>query len=210
MMPFGFSLGVLQQQATNVFVYDTFTDADNTLLENHTPDIDSVGTGWHDFASDLIHIISNQATIATTGSFAVSYFIDTGTTVAVVEADFVGGSDGNAPGLWIRGDRSPLTGYFCGISNSQTSDPILRVFRYNGSFNVEASVTMTGEGGISGVAFHLKVEDTGSNVKVTCTINGSDYTCNFNTTTYNAQTEVGIRLAGGTVDTTVDNFKAYS
>lgn len=46
----------------SIYLWDTFTDTDDTLLENHTPDIDSVGTGWQTVpGKSQLKISSNKA-----------------------------------------------------------------------------------------------------------------------------------------------------
>lgn len=91
--------------ATSFDVQDTFTDTNGTLLTAHTPDTDTVGTGWA--GSGDFEIQSNVAEFVGAGSDAF-IGIDAGVTTGTYEVTITRTS-GNWHGLW-----------FCGNSTSGT------------------------------------------------------------------------------------------
>lgn len=79
------------------YVEDTFTDANGTALESHTPDVDVVGGGWVKVNSSA-DIQSNQLNAA--GGGTIVYTIDTGQSNYVLTITKVAG--GNAASVIFR------------------------------------------------------------------------------------------------------------
>lgn len=82
----------IRQAGVGFLVQDLFTDSDDTTLPNHTPDIDTVGTGWQE--SDAgITIESNKAS---DNQVTAGEVIDAGTGDVIIEVDMViqGGGNG--------------------------------------------------------------------------------------------------------------------
>ena len=78
-------LTLLRPKGDRVLFFDSFTDADGTLLTNHTPDVDTVGGGWVDIGGPW-DINGNRAR-STAGSTWKASVIDTGRSDVLVTAD---------------------------------------------------------------------------------------------------------------------------
>lgn len=118
-------------------VIDHFTDADFTLLQDHTPDL---GGAWSP-DNGLLQIISN----AVTSNFAigVGYYRNLTTLAAKQYAQFVVGSASSFPGLLLSCDVSgggDFTGYWLVVNS--TVSVLLRKFTGSGvAFTAEATFT---------------------------------------------------------------------
>jgi hypothetical protein len=190
---------------SSALVFDTFTDTNGTSIEAHTPDIDTVGSGWINFGAATLEIESNQL-VAVGASTSHSATIDAGVAGVTVMADMVMDNDNNnAEGLWLRQDGSSH-GYFVGITLSQDTNPELTIWEWAGSFVVKASVPLTGEGPLSGIPLTIEAIDTGTNITAEVVVGGNTYNVNFATTTFNTETFVGVRATKAAVDTRFDNF----
>jgi len=117
-------------------VQDTFTDTDSVLLVNHTPDVDTVGTGW------ILHVLtvgstngmlitSNKAqdSVGTATGSAYAYVIDAGQADCTITSDFfTGGTNGNLSGFSYRVPGAQ--DYFVAVMNTATDE--LRIYEETG------------------------------------------------------------------------------
>jgi hypothetical protein len=88
------SIAKIDGLATNLLVYDSFTDTDTTALASHTPDFDSAANGWVDGGGDQI-INSNQVEVDAGADRGSTWFaiIDAGEADVIIEAEYVSGGE---------------------------------------------------------------------------------------------------------------------
>jgi len=91
-------IGIISRVASAVvYVWDTFTDTNGTLLSSHTPDTDSEGGGWQ---GNDVDIQSNEA--APVGSGARICMIDAGVSDCIITAGLTIGASGAIHGFGFR------------------------------------------------------------------------------------------------------------
>lgn len=177
-------------------VYDTFTDVDGTNLEDHAPDVDTVGLGW-------IYRGSVQTTIQGNKGYAdntSSHDIDSGLSDCTVEATFTIGADGGSGdgrcGLRVRINGSSHLAF-------RYIDGQLSLYSTAAGANLAASAfTMDVD-----TPYVFKVVLSGTNI--VCYVNDVEY---FNETSSQSTTSTlhGIYLDGRNSSyATVDDFKVY-
>jgi hypothetical protein len=69
-----------------IYVYDTFTNVEDTLLSNHTPDTDLEGGGWVNIAYALNYKIKSDRAQGVNAAQANHGLVDSGVSDCVVEA----------------------------------------------------------------------------------------------------------------------------
>lgn len=89
----GFGVGVARHSP--YLVHDNFTDADGTLLVNHTPDKDIIGNGWRKIGVYLIdwEIDGNKADPITDSDADQPMLIDVGVRDVIIETIVTGEAD---------------------------------------------------------------------------------------------------------------------
>ncbi|MEA3438869.1 MAG: LamG domain-containing protein [Chloroflexota bacterium] len=75
-----------EESEPTIYVYDTFTDVEDTLLSNHTPDTDLEGGGWVNIAYSLNYKIKSSRAQGVNAAQANHGLVDSGVSECVVEA----------------------------------------------------------------------------------------------------------------------------
>lgn len=193
---------VIEWSLMTTLVQDTFTDTNGVDLTSHTPDVDSVGTGWAYFTlvtavgANEIEIQGNALQISTSNKGAV---IDIGVTDYVMQFDWTLAATGDnriwCPIRWQDEDnhltlnaREPEGDIGIGIWQSGGFDGI--VARESFTFTDGNTYTIRAE--VSGNNFEIYVDD---NLIVSGT-----------SALFNAGTHVGLGTATRTANQVFDNF----
>lgn len=148
-----------------ILVRDTFTDADTTELQNHTPDLDRVGGGWT--AGSTMQIIGNRLTPTTTTWRTVQ--IDTGKANVEHTCTFcIGGHDKQPHGPLLR--YASAGNYW--VVEIQKSGSELQIQEWSsGSPTVRATTVVSPNLVINGV-YALVV--TAAGTTITATLDGGN------------------------------------
>ena len=178
-------------------IYDTFTDTDTTTLETHTPDTDDVGSGWARGSGGSITISGNKALAPGT---ATQYSIDAGAYDAIVTADITFASSATAQGLVAREQVSYFNCWRVEVTSAGTSNPVLNLSSRESTLTVRNSVTMTGEGPLTGETWPMSVTCSGDDITGVITVNGTDYTVTYNSSLFNTSTKFGLRCISNSYD----------
>jgi hypothetical protein len=179
-------------------ILDTFTDADATLIAAHTPDVDTVGGGWS-LLDGVGSILGDQ--VAHTDAGGNEFSIDSGASDVTVTADYTFAIDGLAQGIFLRGTGVTQDHIACVIASAGTSNPALRIV-VNGT--IWTNLALTGEGPFVGETWPMSITANGTTISVSFTVNGTEYTDSYVTTTFQTETHCGITGHGATALT--DNF----
>ncbi len=194
---------LLSRTAVVYYLLDTFTGADATALESHTPDIDTVGGGWQlagyrttDTPGGDGEILSNQLSLGTTNQ---GYVIDIGA------ADF---------------DLSVDWYVAVGVDNRN-----LIVFRYNANGDMlyfqmrepQADWTLGQIVGDTITSLHTSAYTwtEGATYTIRITASGNTITVYIQDalivsdtiTQFNTETKVGLMLSGGNAASRCDNLE---
>ena len=154
-------------EAAEPLIYDTFTDADDTLLEAHAPDINIPGNPW--VSGNKWKIVGNTGRLVDNTFYSTELLINTGRTGYRVTAKIVLAS---APSANIRGIVVRNDGANNGVPNaSQFKAGLLynanRFEIQEGSSTVRATAAFVVT---PGVAYTIVVECVGSTISAT--VNG--------------------------------------
>jgi hypothetical protein len=164
---------------------DSFTDVNNTLIQDHIPDYDTTGSAWTN-DSNHFKISSNKLICDTGGGWATKDYVNTST---VIEFDLHSVAD-RSLNFYIRSDRTLGAPY---IIIDQTPAGYI-------SLNINASI-------VQQVAFtrtsddHYKIVITPTNIK--CYVNNIKY-LDYNSTVNNTQT--GFNIYCFTTGSSIDNM----
>lgn len=164
-------------------VYDSFTDTIFTPIASHTPDVDTVGSGWVVYQSAGAPIIALDRLVGSAGYFMCA--IDSGQADATVYADIIFPGAGAMEG-GMTGRVTDATNYwYCDIVDSTLTDPVLQVGEYiAGSPTVRDTVTMTGLGPMQSQTHTMTMVFSGNSITATV----GAFSCNYSSATGNAAT----------------------
>jgi hypothetical protein len=169
-----------------VLFYDTFTDANGTLLTAHTPDVDVVGGGWV-LDAGTITIQSNRA--QATAALA-RYFVNAGHADTTVSMDIISDA-GGAGGFIVRWQNS-LNHWICRLLASTGR---IQIFDVNaGTLTLRAETAVV-------VAYPATLTVVMSGTTITLTYNS--LSASYSSSFLQTQTRHGLRLN----NTIVDNFQ---
>lgn len=191
-----------------VYVEDTFTDTNGTALTSHTPDTDTVGSGWVLKRGDGPTIQGNVLTDLVATSVVEVVAIDTGQTNGEVSVDIVVGTGGTnaVPGLILRTTNATgaanIVGYIAWLNRS-TDELVLSRYESETATPLDtASVTID-----AGDAVTLTATMLGDSITVVATGDVSA-TVSASDSTYSANGYHGIYAIdnGSTTANTFDNF----
>jgi len=193
--------GGIGQGAATLF-YDTFTDTDGTLLDAHTPDIDTVGGGWTN-AHGSWDIQGNKAQKCTAGSApqAAIAVVDVGQADCVLTATFTLATEDSYGygGFTARfTDKDNL--FFISISASEDRFALAR--RQGGVWTTLDYVSVPIS---AGVEYTIRCTLAGNDI--TAVLNGT-YTVSATDSMNNTSTVHG--LFCGNAAHTADNFRVMA
>jgi len=176
-------------------VVDTFTDADTTDLEAHTPDTDRVGGGWSHIVGG--YTINSNAVKGDTNNGPTAC-IDTGTANYLIDVNLTMGSSGGGPSLGFR--YQDINNYF--IYQLLDASNLVRIGEYvSGSFNVRASTSKTISGSTS---YNPKVISIDDQIIATIDDGSKLY---YSSSNLNTETHVCLRdTLGGTTLATFNDY----
>jgi hypothetical protein len=90
----------------DTLIYDTFTDGDHTLLDDHAPDLHPIGSTWADWLGrGALTIHTNKATM-TAGEDYNIYAIESGQSDLIITVDIDIPADCNVAGIVVRATDS--------------------------------------------------------------------------------------------------------
>jgi len=166
-----------------VLFQDSFTDTNGVLLQNHTPDIDSVGGGWLAL-SGIADIQSNQAS----RTIACHYRFDLGVADHKISGEFSVSNANQGPLLRVQDD----THFWYAVYNGST----LELYENNAGYTLRASSAV---GAAVVPPYVVEAEATGNNISALG--RGVD-SLNFTSALFNTETHGGLRMnsAGDTAD----------
>ena len=177
-----------------VVVQDTFTEASDTSLASHTPDIDTVGGGWrHDTSSFTVQASTETVVSDTIGTTLAT--IDAGVANCIVSGDVTIPVNPEIPANGFALRLSDASTYWLARLNNTNSYQLLR---FSGGATLVASQSI---GIDEGVTYDFVVTLDGSTISAT--VDGSpmpDYT---SATLNQTETRHGLRSIGGAI---YDNF----
>lgn len=175
--------------------YDSFTDTDGTLLENHTPDTDTQGGGWVHAHAGTASITSNAVTIEDAGA---RYVANVGTAVALARIESVTmiGATGVLE-LFARHDGDLDIDNCWQLMFIDDTNELRLVERNGGTGTTRASETISDPSSIEIRAYADRVEGWTDGVQ----------RLSYASTVHNANTRVGFGHGSTTDGVTVDDFR---
>lgn len=177
------------------YVEDTFTDTNGTALTSHTPDTDTVGTGW-EAVTNLFDIQSNKAT-TNSGSDNVAV-IDSGQADCTIRVTANYDTSNKYPAIMFRVTDADNM-WYAQNTNQLTFEMVERT---GGSNTSRASVSKSFSGGVD---YDYDVILSGNSI--TAHIDGgSEIT--YSSAVRNTVTKHGIRAFQ--TETVFDNFSVKS
>lgn len=183
---------------TTVFS-DTFTGTNGTLLTAHTPDVDTVGTGW-EFLSRSYELENNRANGNLTFARAVADTAEADVEITVdVRLNGATSSHNNAILARVVNDASRWS---LGLSG----DGVIEIAeRTGGTFTVRAQTSLAGGAITPGQSYPLKATLSGDDLTLEFVDTGE--TVSFNSSSHNTATKHGLSSYITTGDSTFDNFE---
>ena len=184
-------------------IYDTFTDADGTLIQNHTiAPTNTPGASWSAAAkigltdTGTIKVSSNQVLISDAASSRMASVVDVGLTDVVITADVTTNAWGGNTFEGLTGRWSSTTSYWF-FSVNVSSDAI--------SIHEVTTVRASASKAIAANTAYAFTVTLVGNV-LTFDVNGTS--CNYTSATNNDKTKHGVvPVINGGGYTKIDNFK---
>lgn len=175
------------------YFLDTFTEATNTLLPDHTPDVDTVGGGWTSNAGQGTIDAAQDAVYGLCNSW-IDVGVADGTVTARVRLDSRASSISRAS-IYVRNGGSSLSGYVIGLFGTG-SDALLAIKLASDLSTLDSEVV---SGSISDDTFYdLTITLNGTSISATL----EGFTVTYTDATFTSNTNIGIysRLSGDAVD----------
>lgn len=196
-MVFPTVIGYGVPSGSKVLVKDLFTDDDDTVLTNHTPDIDTVGNGW--VAGSTSWTIDTNAALTPSAANRQYMWIDSGATDVIITATLtIPGTWTSSVGLIARLKDGDECWFY--IAHSSTGEA--RIYTDSAGFSLEdqsSGVVFT-----AGNSYDLKVVVSGN--AHTMYVDSVQQAAVASDASFNTQTNVGLWTNGPTGDQIIDDF----
>jgi len=175
-----------------IAVLDNFTDSDSTGLNSHTPDTDTVGSGWID-ATALSGNGTIQGNQLQLGVDNRGHVIDSGQSDCDIDVDWIlsAGNDRNSV-IFRWQDTSNY--WLCNFREPNSDIQIVE------NITVRASSSYTWSG--SSYAINVNLNGTG----IDCSVDGVSQVT-YTSSSYQTETHHGIFRNSGANGTRLDNFQ---
>ena len=176
----------------STLVLDTFTDTIFTPIASHTPDTDTVGSGWVVYESAGNPQCILDRLVGSAGLAVVA--IDTGNADGTLTCDIIFPGAGKMEGGLVARLTDASNYFYSEIQDSTLTNPVLELFEMvAGTPTSRDTVTMTGEGPMQSTVPTMTMTCSGDDVSVS--MFAGAYVATYNTTTGNTKTEFGAHFS---------------